>query len=91
MFCEFEKIANPKRFENEESFNFIPGVAEPCIICGKKIKNPKFGHWLRLIDGGEIITDDDENARPSENAAGEMGWYPCGPDCYKKFLKNAKK
>lgn len=62
----------------------------PCVICGKTIKGEqvKAGHWLRMYEGGEFLTDDMET--PDGELPGDMGCFPVGESCYKRFLKMAK-
>lgn len=53
----------------------------PCLICGKPVKPCANIKMLRLVCGGEFITDCEGDAE------GNMGWYPVCNTCYKKFLK----
>lgn len=59
----------------------------PCVICGRTVKNAKKEKkvkWIRLYGGGEFLTDSDESGLEDD-----MGWFPVGATCYKKFLKMA--
>lgn len=56
----------------------------PCIVCGKTVKNAKTVRQLRLYAGGELLTDSEEPGLEDD-----MGWFPVGATCYKKFLKMA--
>lgn len=56
----------------------------PCVICGKTVRNymtAKNVKWLRLYAAGNLLTDDE-----SPVLEDDMGWYPVGATCYKKFL-----
>lgn len=57
---------------------------KPCVICGKTIKgeNVKSSHWLRMYEDGEFLSDDMER-----EFSGDMGCFPVGESCYKRFLK----
>ena len=52
--CDFGK-----RADNEEKA-YNKGFFHTCVVCGKGIKDDTKVKWLRLLEGGEIITDDDE-------------------------------
>ena len=52
----------------------------PCVICGRSLRNAYNVKMLRLVCGGKYITDSDRNF---EN---DLGWFPVGNSCYKKFL-----
>ena len=57
------------------------GEYEPCLICGRPIK--QIARYINLHEGGATIVTDDErealNAAGRENA--DMGVAPIGPDC----------
>lgn len=69
-----------KRAENEEKA-YDKGFSHTCIVCGKGIKDTAKVKWLRLLDGGEIITESEETVEMEK----DMGWYPVGNDCYKRY------
>lgn len=56
------------------------GPEEPCVRCGDTIRLKK--RMVHLIDGGGgILHPEDEHLYHSD--AGDMYWYPIGPDCAK--------
>ena len=73
-----------KRADNEEKA-YNKGFFHTCVVCGKGIKDDAKVKWLRLLDGGEIITDDDE---VQDGIEGDIGCFPCGNDCYRKYKQN---
>ena len=87
----FDGIFGPKEIEMsvskadeyENSCDYSTSV--PCVICGKPILNEKVVRQLRLVAGGEFITDCDGNF------SNDLGWFPVGIGCYKKFIKVGKK
>ena len=56
-----------------------------CLLCGRKLRVPMRGHayevhcvngWLR-----EIVPVD----QPFDNEASDMGFWPVGPECFRKL------
>lgn len=67
--------------------NYKEGFLQ-CPICGKNANwdsSQKAGRVLRLVGGGSLLTDvtDDE---PHADDAGDMGCWPVGVTCWKKWL-----
>lgn len=56
---------------------------EPCVICGKPIKDKERAKWLRVVDGGDRFATSDEVV----DEAGDMGSYPIGSGCLRKHRK----
>lgn len=66
---------HPNYFMNRERH----GDAYPCVVCGRKCHNPRWG--VRVVSGGGYIgTDEDANADPG----GDLGIYPIGGDCLRE-------
>ena len=64
--------------------NIERGGLNPCIRCGKEVKNEKYS--VHLIDGDLImLSKEDEDKYVSDN--GDMGWHPIGSEC-KKHIPN---
>lgn len=60
----------------------------PCVMCGKEIKeNGKF-YYLHMCPDGTLIDDQDDPIEFEPQC--EMGYFPVGMSCYKRFLKQAK-
>lgn len=60
------------------------GVEYPCIVCGKPVKNPKF--YVRYFWATHIVTDQEaEKIIAEEGEGGDMGAYPLGAGCLKKY------
>lgn len=86
MTVELEKI-RAKDYDEQEYEN-CGSKDSPCVICGKTIKNymtAKRVKWLRMYGGGNYLTDDEKT--PDGQLDGDMGWFPVGTTCYKKFLE----
>lgn len=57
------------------------GELEPCIVCGKGIKNLNKAKWLNTVFGSEAITP----AEAAQFTPGELsGAFPIGPDCLRR-------
>lgn len=85
MTVELEKI-RAKDYDEREC-RTAGDKDSPCVICGRTIKNymtAKSVKWLRMYGGGEFLTDDMET--PDGQLENDMGCFPCGAACYKKFL-----
>ena len=82
MTIEYNKIVAKDRDECADKCDYDKG--EPCIICGKAVKETPNIKLLRLVKAGRYITDSEEDFED------DMGWYPVGNICYKRFLKMAK-
>ena len=79
MMKLYEYVRTKDHDEWEEKCDCDKG--EPCLICGKPVKPTANIKMLRLVCGGEYITDE-------EGAfADDMGWFPVGTACYRRFLK----
>lgn len=62
---------------------------EPCLCCGKWIIVGNCGvKWFHIHNGGASIVTEAEAAKMDE--ASDLGCYPIGPDCYRKFKKLLK-
>lgn len=62
----------------------------PCVICGRTIRGEqaKTGHWLRMYEDGDFLTDDMET--PDGELPGDMGCFPVGKNCWSKFQRLAE-
>jgi len=76
-------FSGPRHYENSMRANDDPHGADPCVYCGKGIKNGKATHFARVVDGGARFGTKDE----PDNGPGEMGVWPVGPECCKKLAK----
>lgn len=63
---------------------------EPCGICQRGIKRGPRRRWLHVIDGGARFRPADMPEAYVE-AAGDMGWWPIGPRCWKKHADQLRK
>lgn len=70
--------------ERNEEIAYSKGQMEHCICCGKGIRDIKKVKWIRMIEGGEFYTEDEQELDPY----GDMGWFPIGNSCYKKYKAN---
>lgn len=59
------------------------GAFEPCVLCGKGVKNTDAPR-ARVTGGGNAFAAADE-AASDDLGPGDMGWFPVGPDCAKKL------
>ena len=57
------------------------GHFEPCLICGKPIKNPETAKQVQLLTNGNIVSSNEE----FDNS---QGFFSVGPDCAKKLVIN---
>ena len=79
MMKVYEDVKTKNHDEWEDKCDYNKG--EPCLICGKTVKKSPNIKILRLVCGGQFITD-------CEGAfADDLGWFPVGNACYKRFLK----
>jgi len=67
--------------QTESYYNNIDnGTNNPCVRCGKEVKNEKYS--IHLIEGGNtMLAVADENKY--DNEAADMGWHPIGSECAK--------
>jgi hypothetical protein len=72
----FEIIQTENFDENESK---IKGDIDPCIRCGKGVKNKKYA--VELVDGGLTALSKNEEADWSD--AGYMGMHFIGSECRK--------
>jgi hypothetical protein len=64
--------------------NIERGGSNPCVRCGKDVKNEKYS--VHLIDGDLImLAKDDEDKYVSDS--GDMDWHPVGSECAKHIPK----
>lgn len=73
-----------EQHERNEEIAYSKGFENVCICCGKGIKDIKKTKWIRMIEGGEFYTEDEQELDPY----GDMGWFPIGNICYKKYKEN---
>ena len=53
-----------------------------CVLCGRKVgSNPAMVHF---VDGGSVVHAESEPF-PEGWVAGDMGYFPAGNECAKKF------
>lgn len=78
IMIQVSKYISP-RYDNSA----LTGDQQPCIICGKAIKNEKLATWVHLHNGGASIVTEAEAA--TLNPAADCGLYPIGPTCAKKI------
>lgn len=68
------------RFEGDE-----PEDTLPCAVCGRPCREATAKHWLRLVEGGGTILHPSEFGKVTIDPAGDVGNYPVGPDCRRRF------
>lgn len=78
----------PKKPAPERMKRARPGDENsyPCVICGLSVSKPRF-HCHMIGGGGVALHPDDESefAADSSEQAGDMGFYPVGSDCLRRF------
>lgn len=62
------------------------GDGLPCVICGLTVTKPKFECHL-VLGGDHALHPEDEAAfaADTEQQRGDMGYYPVGTDCLRRF------
>ena len=71
---------------NERKQHKINGY--PCLVCGAPCANDGKAVWVWLHEGGATIVDREEGERlNADGDHGDMGAYPIGPNCYRKYKK----
>ena len=56
-----------------------------CIYCGKKVSaKKKYAYFVHVMNGGNMICDTEEELT-GEHEAGDMAFFPIGPECRKKL------
>lgn len=92
----YDDMKTAKYDENYEKAERLHGCGELCPLCGKYLKNYDQlfdeGKIIHMFEGGEYITDQDWNDFKGHedelnNDPAEMGWFPVGTDCYRRFKK----
>lgn len=92
-------MTRTKEIEHSPQFfnNLDNCEGDPCVVCGKSVKQP-WRYWVHLVNGGDILHPDDEERfwkeATQDDLAGEMGIHAIGPDCakkYKDWVHNDKK
>ena len=73
-----------KQQERNVDIAFSKGFQDVCVCCGKGIKDINKTKRIRMIEGGEYYTEDEQELDPY----GDMGWFPIGTTCYKKYKEN---
>lgn len=75
-------------FANQERYG--EDTMGTCVICGKGLKDTKSVPWLRTVHYGDYLTEYEGKIGDDEGGM-DMGWFPCGTDCYRKrYLKNER-
>lgn len=64
------------------------GDDNPCVRCGKPIKNEKY--MVHLVQGGSILAVADENKyyEINDDESGDMGMHLIGSECKKHIHKD---
>lgn len=97
-----EDLTSEHYNENCQKASRLHGDGELCPLCGKYLKNYdqlfEEGKAIHMFNGGEHITDQswyeifpEDVANELDNDPGEMGWFPVGADCYRRFKKAMEK
>lgn len=73
-------FSGARYYENSQK---CPDDKTPCGICGKGTSD-HVGFWAHVCEGGAIWCDEDEY-ECSHSKAGDMGMWPIGPDCYRRY------
>lgn len=86
------EIQNSDYLENSEKSdeNYKDGFLQ-CPICGKNTdwdKSAKAGRVLHMVEGGAFLTD--AETKNHDNDGSDMGWFPVGATCWKKWLAMKK-
>ncbi len=68
---------DPKRAENEARTHANSDGCQPCIVCGRKVRNPQ--HMVHVHNGGVTIVTETEAEQM--DASADVGLYPIGSDC----------
>jgi len=70
----------------QENTDRCPGGSTPCALCGKAVLDASNPPLVRVIDGGARFAP---VAMPESeiDTAGDMGWWPVGPECRRRFPK----
>lgn len=68
---------------HENSARCEDGLA-PCAICGKPVKRPA-GHVYVHDGGATFVTPEEYEAKNAVSSAGEMGGWPIGSDCLRRY------
>lgn len=76
-------FSGPRYHENINRIRSIDAL--PCAICGRAITaaTARIGTWAHVHDGGAGWCSD-ADACP-HNPAGDMGMYPVGADCDRRY------
>ena len=80
-------ICSDKYYENEEKA-LDRGVENDriCACCGKEIKDITKAKSIHIIEGGKYLTEDEREF----DDGSDLGVFPIGSACYKKYLKNRR-
>jgi hypothetical protein len=70
--------------DRNEEIAYSKSFQSVCICCGKGIRDIKKTKWIRMIEGGEYYTEYEQELNFNE----DMGWFPIGTTCYKKYKEN---
>ncbi len=57
----------------------------PCAVCRRPVKSATAKHWIRIINGGGEILHPSEFGKVEVDPMGDLGEWPVGPDCRRKF------
>jgi hypothetical protein len=77
---KLELIQTKTYEDNIERF----GGMNPCVRCGKDVKNEKYS--VHLVDGDLVmLSKEDEDKYVSDS--GDMYWHPIGSECAKHIPK----
>jgi len=57
------------------------GKKQPCLICGKAIKDESKAKYVQLLTNGNIVSS-------TEKFENSQGQFPVGTDCAKKLVIN---
>lgn len=74
-----QPFSGPRYHENAQR----TGGEEPCVLCGRAIKDTATAPYAIVVDGGDRFAL--ANETPNEKDPGFMGGYPVGPECAKKL------
>jgi hypothetical protein len=75
-----DRPLSPKYHKNIERTNAYAAGKTPCAICGCAIDDTKADMAVHLVEGGLHLGKEGDEF----DAAGDVGWYPIGPDCYRQ-------
>lgn len=60
------------------------GDEQPCAICGRPCKNPKYYLWIHHGGSHAVTKDEGERLNSTGSCGADLGCHPIGADCLKR-------